>query len=209
MRVLLPLTLSLLLTACGGPSLLGAERAAGGFAAAGKQGGKQQPTRKEPVKQAAKPSAALAANVALMFKIMDEDADGAIVASEWPHDSDAVSRGATPHATPDKDRDGRIDAAEWTAFGLVRFKAAPFAAAEIEAGLLRADLDASTKLTADEVGLFIGGLPAATRASLYLDDEPVSAWVKAGDRDRDFALDRTELERLLGQLMIRRFGDVG
>ncbi len=210
-KTCLVLGLTFLLTACGAAPLSAVDRAAGGFAAAGKlSGGKAGGGKRDAGKLVTKkPASPLPANAALMFRVIDADADGAVTNAEWPYDEAAILRGATPHATADKNGDGRIVENEWTAFALVRFKDAPFAAVDIADGFLRVDLDASEKLTADEVGLFVGWLPGHVRASLYLDSEPIAAWVKAGDLNRDFALDRAELDRLLGQLMVRRFGDVG
>lgn len=221
-KTCLGLALTLLLAGCAATPLMAVDRAAGGFAAAGKAPGGKTPggklggapsggagKRDAGKLVSVKPASPLAANVASMFRVMDGDGDGAISAAEWPYDEAAIVRGATPHATPDKDRDGRIGEAEWTAFGMARFKDAPFAAVDAAEVFGRVDLDASEQLTADEVGLFIRALAPRVRDSLYLDSEPVSAWVKAADLNRDFAVERSELERLLGRLMVKRFGDVG
>lgn len=207
-KTTLVLALTVLLAGCGVGPQTAATRAGGAYGAAA--AGKKPTTGKRDGGKlvSAGPGSPIAANVALMFATIDEDHDRAIVAAEWPYDADSLLRGATPHAVPDKDRDGRVSEAEWTAFGMARFKDAPFAQVDVAADFLKVDLDASNALTADEVGLFIGGLAAPVRASLYLDQESVSAWVKAADLDMNFAVDRAELDRLVGELMVRRFGDV-
>ena len=202
----LALGLSLLLTGCSAPSLMAASRPDGAFAAAGKAPANKRDVGKLVTKQPVSP---LPLNVALVFRVLDANADGAIATDEWPYDDAAISRGAVPHATADRSRDGRITAEEWTTFATARFKEAPFARVLIADGFVRADLDATDALTADEVGLFVRALPASVAASLYLDSEPIAAWVKAADTDHDFALSLAELELLLGELMVRRFGDVG
>lgn len=213
-KTCLALGLTFLLAGCGAAPMTAADRASGGFAAAaklggGKAGGTGGGKRDAGKLVSKKPVSPVPTNAGLMFRLLDANADGAVTPAEWPYDAASIERGATPHATADKNHDGRIGEDEWMAFATARFQDAPFVAVDIAEGFLRVDLDASEKLTADEVGLFIGWLEAPVRASLYLDGEPISAWVKAGDLNRDFALDRAELERLLAQLMVRRFGDVG
>ena len=150
----------------------------------------------------------VAKTVEMVFRVLDRNADGAIDALEWPFDADLIARGAPALALADADEGKKVEPAEWAAFATPRFTGPAFALVDLPAGLAKADKDGDGKLTPDETTAFFKALTAATRESLYLDTQPAAKWVEQADKNKDFALDKGELEHLLTGLIVRRMGDL-
>ncbi len=202
-RALAVLVTLAILPGCGLGPITQAARAGGSLAASA---AKKKPATDKFERPKAEPAELI--NAGLCFRLMDRNGDTKLEAIEWAIPDAAVAAGAPGFKDADLDLDKAVSAFEWTTFARPRFAQKPWASVDIAAGFKAHDKDEGRKLTPEEFGQFVKGLPGDQRDALYLDTKSISDWMLGADKNHDYALDQPELEALLASLMLRRLGDV-